>query len=117
MSEKYPAPADLGHAGVQLWANIAGGQYTLRPDERRILEDACREADLIDDLGSEAKGQPKLVKGSQGQQVINPLISELRQHRATFASLMGKLKLPDGEAAPRSVQARGAAQSRWSKTG
>jgi hypothetical protein len=36
-----------------------------------------------------------LVKGSQGQQVINPLISEVRQHRNCVASLLKWLKLPD----------------------
>jgi hypothetical protein len=57
-------------------------------------------------------GEPK---GSMGQQVINPLISELRQHRATLASLLGRLNLPDEatDSVPRSVQARDAAHARW----
>jgi hypothetical protein len=96
--------------------------YTFRPDELRILEDACREADLIDGLAAEAMGTASIVRGSQNQPVINPLISELRQHRATLASLLGKLKLPDiAEGSTRvgvgvrSVQAREAAQVRWGK--
>jgi hypothetical protein len=36
-----------------------------------------------------------MVRGSQGQKVINPLISELRQYRASRAALLRQLKLPD----------------------
>ena len=116
MSEKYAVPEGFGPAGAKLWADIAGGAYVLRPDELRVLEDACREADLVDELASAARDYPPLVEGSMGQLVLNPLISEMRQHRTTFATLMGKLKLPDdGDAAPRSTQARSAAQARWSK--
>lgn len=105
-----------------MWREIVA-KYDLRQDELRILEDACSEADLIDDLAAEAKDAPKIVRGSQGQDVINPLISELRQHRSTLAQLLSKLKLPDdpGEGAgaqtesTRSTSARKAAQSRWSK--
>lgn len=116
---KPSRPKDLDKAGAKLWREIiTSGKYELRPDEVRILEDACRQADLIDDLAEAAKDADKLVAGSMGQLVINPLIAELRQHRNTLASLLGKLKLPDeadessGES-PRSTSARKAAQSRW----
>lgn len=127
-----PPPSDLvkhgrrDGAGRRLWKQICGtdtAKYVLRADELRILEDACREADLIDELAEEAKGCDKLVRGSMGQRVINPLISELRQHRTTLATLLSKLKLPDlpdegnpGAEQPRSTAARNAAQSRWSKS-
>lgn len=98
-------------------------KYDLRADELRILEDACREADLIDGLEagmreSIADGD-LMVKGSMGQVVINPLISELRQHRATLTTLLRGLKLPDegaGTGADGSQQ-RAAAQARWVKRG
>lgn len=116
-AKKPPPPADLGDAGATLWRDIAE-KWDLRPDELRILHDACSEADLIDDLAAEAKHAPKMVKGSQGQDVINPMISELRQHRATLKSLLGALQLPDesGQESSRSVSARKAAQSRWGKS-
>jgi hypothetical protein len=107
-----------------LWREISDpARYELRSDELRILEDACREADLIDQLEEALKGAPFMVSGSQGQDVINPLIPELRQHRATLTSMLLKLKLPDEEPdagqapaeSPRSVAARTAAQSRWGK--
>lgn len=111
-------PTDLGDAGRRLWDQISG-TYKLRADELRVLEDAAHEADLIATLNGGLVDAPLLVRGSQGQEVINPLISELRQHRATLASLLRQLKLPD-EAAPqqsRSSQAREAVNARWSRRG
>lgn len=115
---KQQAPVDLEQAGAKMWSSIAG-KYELRPDESRILEDACREADLIDDLQGLARFADRIVKGSQGQPVINPLISELRQHRATLASLLRQLHLPDegGASASDKSSAAGRAlvSNRWHK--
>jgi len=115
---KVTAPRNLSAAGRKLWTTITT-QYELRADELRVLEDACREADLIDVLNAEAKGADLVVQGSTGQPVINPLISELRQHRSTLAALFRQLKLPDetDTAASRSSQAREAANARWSRRG
>jgi hypothetical protein len=97
-------------------------QYKFRPDEARILQDCCAEIDLIDDLDVAQRGADRIAKGSMGQQVINPLISELRQHRATLANLLSKLNLPvDANETPdsvssgrvRSTAARHAAHVRW----
>ena len=114
------APSGLNAAGKKLWADIADS-YELRSDEQRVLEDAAREADLIA-LMERDRSKPGfrlLVKGSMGQDVINPLISELRQHRATLAALLRQLKLPDEDASaqPRSTSARAAADARWSRRG
>lgn len=120
MTESTPDTPDFDAAGKKLWSEVTT-KWTLRPDELRVLEDACHEADLIDDLAAAAKGADKLVKGSMGQMVINPLISELRQHRTALRTLLSSLKLPDEAGSegdsPRSVGARNAAQSRWGKTG
>ncbi|MGZ9829875.1 hypothetical protein ACXYTP_23460 [Tsukamurella ocularis] len=109
-------PSWLGAGGKKLYREIST-KYELRPDELAVLEDACAERDLINSLRLAMKGQPKLVTGSQGQKVINPMISELRQHRATFSSLLKQLKLPDAADTPeaRSTAARAAANARWSK--
>lgn len=118
-AEKPGTPNDLSASGGSLWRNVTG-KYDLRFDELRVLEDACREADLVDDLASEARDAPRIVHGAQGQPVINPLISELRHHRSTLSSLLRQLKLPDdasssAASAPRSTQARNAATNRWHK--
>jgi hypothetical protein len=113
-----PKPEGLEPSGERLWNEITS-KYKLRTDEYRVLEDACREADLIDLMQRGLKDAPLFMKGSMGQQVANPLFSELRQHRATLASLLGKLQLPDLDsgAKPRSVGARKAAAARWGSTG
>jgi hypothetical protein len=113
------APAGLKTAGGNLWNDIASS-YELRADEMRVLEDAAREADLIATLDEGMSGASLLVRGSQGQEVINPLISELRQHRSTLASLLRQLKLPEengAAAGERSTSARAAANARWSRRG
>jgi hypothetical protein len=121
-TEKPPTPEGLAAAGERLWLSTTAS-YTLRPDELRILEDACREADLVDTLQAGLVGADLMVKGSMGQSVANPLFTEVRQHRSTFASLMKQLALPDlpgeqqpAKESPRSVGARKAANARWGKS-
>lgn len=115
---KPAAPQGLKPGGRKLWTDVVG-IYDLRPDELRVLKDACREADLVDALEGQLGKSSLLVTGSQGQQVINPLVSEVRQHRGVLSSLLRQLRLPDGNDTPeaRSTQAREAANARWSKRG
>jgi hypothetical protein len=86
------------------------------------LEDAVRESDLIDELVDELRGASKIVLGSQHQQVANPLISEIRQHRAVLSALLRALELPkadSGEAELARDAREGAislARARWSRT-
>lgn len=106
-------PTGLRARGKRNWESVTS-KYQLRTDELDILEDICREIDMIDALEKELKGANLVVMGSQGQEVANPMISELRQHRATKKSLWAALKLPDDEAAAPAVnQQRDAAKSKW----
>lgn len=116
---KVPTPQNLGPKAEQVWEDISTG-YELRTDELRILEDACREIDLVERLEDELRDQPLMVSGSQGQLVASPLVSELRQHRAVVARLLAQLKLPDEDGrAQESVSnaARKAANARWQQRG
>lgn len=118
---KPRAPRGLKARGKALWNEIVD-KYDLRPDELRVLEAAAFEADIIATLEDGMKGADLMVKGSQGQLVINPLIPELRQHRSTQAGLLRQLKLPDDPGAAgadedRSTQAREAANARWGNGG
>lgn len=114
------APDGLSAAGKRLWSGIAGS-YSLRADELRLLEDAAREADLIETLNSGLAGLPLMMKGSTGQDIVNPIFGELRQHRSALAGLLRSLKLPDENpekaAGDRSSSARAAANARWSRRG
>ena len=114
------APVGLGRAGKAQWSSIAGS-YKLRADEFTILEDACWAADMIvmlRDAWIEA-GSPTETKGSMGQQVIHPLIGEMRTQQAAQAALLQKLKLPDPDegAVPVPNQHRSAAVKKWSDRG
>jgi len=113
-----PTPKGLAPGGLILWrAVVRTGE--LRPDSVRILEDACRTADMIDDLEEYLTDQPRTVKGSQGQEVIHPIISELRQHRSVLNTLLRGLDLPrvDASGAEAAQDAREAAislaRARW----
>lgn len=108
-----PTPRYLKAAGKRLWLETVE-KYELRQDELETLRAACAEADLIARMEKELETEPLTVKGSMGQLVPHPLVSELRQHRATMAGLLRGLKLPDDESAGAGAnQQRDAAQSRW----
>ena len=118
---KLPPPAKLGAKARKVWTDITD-TYTLRPDELRVLEDACREIDLIERLEKELNkpGVEMIVKGSMGQPVANPLMAEVRQHRQTVKALFAAIDLPDDDsrlAGARSSAARQAANARWRRSG
>jgi hypothetical protein len=111
-------PLKLGAAGEAQWSAVAG-KYTLRPDEVTVLEDVCRTADMISALAKAwaDDGSPMVTKGSMGQQVIHPLIGEMRSQRAARAMLLRQLKLPDGDEVPATNQHRSAAVTKWQQRG
>ncbi len=115
-------PSGLKESGLRLWTSIIP-KYSLRPDELRILEDACHEADVIGRLQEELDVSPLVTAGSMGQEVAHPTVSEVRQHRAALRGLLAQLKLPDtpaqsaGKRAQVSESARKAARARWGSGG
>lgn len=113
------AKITFGAKAQSVWDDITS-TYRLRPDELRILEDACREVDLVDRLEAALIGADLTVRGSQGQPVANPLVQEIRQHRQVVKALLGSLKLPDEDGRAqesRSSSARAAANARWRRSG
>lgn len=116
------APAGLETAGQALWDSITTG-YQFRPDELSVLEDACRTADIIASMEAawSEDGRPMTTRGSMGQLVAHPLISELRQYRTARAALLRQLKLPDEGSTDLggalSAKNRSAANARWAKRG
>lgn len=117
---KQVVPTGLDADGKGLWSAITTA-YTLRADEKVTLEAACRATDRLALMRDELAGMPLMLTGSTGQQVVNPLVAEIRAHEAQVSTLLTKLKLPDVPATgsgpvvgdSRSTQARAAAQSRW----
>lgn len=121
MASKPAPPKGLKPSARALWNSVVG-KWALRPDELRVLREACREVDLIDVLEAELATDSIMIRGSMGQMVVHPIVTELRQHRATLAALLRQLKLPDadgGEAEKetRSTAARTAANARWATRG
>lgn len=111
-------PSNLGERGGLLWESIAH-TYELNPTEIQLLIDACREADLIERLQDALSVSDLTTRGSMGQEVASPFVSEIRQHRLGLSALMAKLKLPETPAtaarksAVVSEKARMAARARW----
>lgn len=114
-------PTRLSASARALWTGVTA-RWELRPDEMRILEDACREATLVDKIEAALKAADLVTDGSTGQVRAHPLLSEVRQHRVAMTSLLARLALPDDEAdgrqdAARSEHARSAAIARWGQVG
>lgn len=119
MTEPPEPPAGLGARAAALWEGVTS-KYALRIDEEYVLEQACRQVDLIELLAAEVAKVEMIVRGAYGQPTAQPLITEIRQHRGTLAALLRQLKLPDeprGQQNGLSVseQARRAANKRWGK--
>lgn len=116
------APPGLSSGGGELWRTVAA-IGPLRADQVRILEDACRTADLIDLMVADLKDAPRTVLGSYKQPVAHPLIGEVRQNRALLRQLLSALDLPveDRDSSAEALTAREAATAlsrvRWSKAG
>lgn len=118
---KPKKPANLGAEGSHLWDAVTEIHSDLGPDTIRLLTDACREADIVSRLEDEQRGAPLMVRGSQGQLVASPLISEVRQHRSVLAGLLKALRLPQTAGDARraeqetSEKNRAAARARWDR--
>jgi hypothetical protein len=57
-----------------------------------------RVTDRAAELREELRGAPKMVRGSQGQDVINPLISEWWVLHLAINLTLARIKLPDADA-------------------
>ena len=115
---KMPAlPKGLRPTGRNLWRDVTG-TWQLRPDELRVLEQACRTLDDEARLREELAQACVMTAGSMGQQRVTPLFAEVRATRALAAKLLAQLGLPDmdeqaGQDSRREWQARAAAGKRW----
>jgi hypothetical protein len=109
-------PRGLATGGKRLWRKVTG-EYELTGAELELLLQAARTVDELDQLESALAGGNVITTGSRGQAVANPLLAQVRQHRATLGRLITALGLPDDEAPAQptaaSLRASDAAQRRW----
>jgi hypothetical protein len=111
----------LAAPGRRFWREVMEG-YTLDPDDRMILEKACR---VLDRLARKEKVEAELaergelvVGGSRGQPAMHPICEDLRRDNLLLSRLVEQLALPnrDQEIGTNvaSKRAQKAAQARWS---
>jgi hypothetical protein len=106
-------------AGTKLRESIAkalpnGWAFDEREDA--ILDLAAAQADDLAKVEKAIKDKGTMVKGSAGQPVLNPAITEARQSRLTISRLLGELQLPDEASEPRTAagkRGQKAARARW----
>ena len=94
------------------------GAYLLTPGEREVLVALCHATDQLAKINAALVDAPLTVKGSRGQQVINPLLYESRQTAKTVETLQRALCLPapgqrTGEW--RNPNTKAAVDARWSR--
>lgn len=118
---KKPAPDGLKKAGKRLWKRIIddlGDGWALDERELALLEQAARCEDDMAALNSAVDRDGAVVRGSRGQPVAHPALSEVRQLRLVQLRLLSALELVDPalserSATPAQARARRAANSRW----
>ncbi|RZS58975.1 hypothetical protein EV141_0188 [Microcella putealis] len=108
-------PQGLNARGSIFWEEIHDDLEFDARDAAIVLE-ACRVLDVIDELTAAVDRDGVMTVGSTGQPVVHPGVAEIRMQQATFARLMGSLKLPDDDAANdrfRHERAKAGAAARW----
>ena len=105
-----------GH-GQRLWRDLTA-KWEFTESEYRLLEAACHTADRIT-RERRAIGDQLTVKGSQGQIVAHPLLSQLRADEEHLAKLLARIDMPESEQesrdgeGDRSARMRAVVNSRW----
>ncbi len=84
-------PDDLGERGQRLWNAFTESNPNFGQGEIELLVEACRLVDRLTTLEAELESLPLTVKGSRGQPVPQPLLSEIRAERGLLAKLIEAL--------------------------
>lgn len=117
--DRRRAPDGLQARGRRFWRSCTGS-FDFTEAEFALLEEACRTLDNLDLLAAALTSDGAMVKGSQGQPVVHPALTEARGQRLVLHRLLAALQLPDedGQAIPTSATMRAstAARQRWSGT-
>ena len=93
---KPRAPSGLAASGTKLWRSIVD-EYTLDVHEQLLLVEACRVADRLERLATEAAANPVPVQNVKGDRIAHPAMVEARQQAVVLSRLVASLRLPSGE--------------------
>ena len=95
MSTTKPRPPKrLGPAGRRFWRDVMADFQLAGPHESALLEQACRELDIIDRLDDALTDAEVEVNTPAHGLVVNRLFAEVQQHRGAFRMLIRDLRLP-----------------------
>jgi hypothetical protein len=122
-----PTPKGLTAASRRLWLAVVK-EFDLTPGELMHLEQWCHTSDELAELESALSGaEAEIHETKAGVLRPNPLLAEVRAHRATLAKHAAALNIPHLSAMPKKTlepaesettsRARKAAQARWSNRG
>jgi hypothetical protein len=119
--EEAKPPRGLGVHGRRLWRSVAGELaddcLQMTAIERVWLGSACQMTDQAAILEKALAGAARMVRGSMGQDVANPLISELRQLHLAVNLTLSRIKTDVPEAPGIGIvglnQHRRAIDQRW----
>jgi len=113
-------PEGLRTRGLHFWHDTLAS-FELSDAERQILTEVCRTLDNLDDLAEAIELDGPTTKGSMGQTVVHPALTEARGQRLVLHRLLAALQLPDedGQTLTTATQTRAqtANRARWNRTG
>ena len=99
-----------------MWRSVTE-RWALDPDEAELVAQACSVADEILRMRIELAKAKLLTTGSTGQEVVSPLVGEIRASREQMRKLLTVLRRPalldDVSGSTISDVARNAAAARW----
>jgi len=114
---KKSRPIELSGRAAELYDDLTEA-YELDAHDAAVMVEACRTVAMIDKLVETVEDLGVMVLGSQGQEVLNPAVPELRQQQAALYRLLAALNLDavaQGAVLQRAatVNAKNAASARW----
>ena len=107
-------PGGLNASGQRLW-RAALEDYDFDVHEELLLLQACRCADRLDLLATEAAANSVTVTNYKGDRVPHPALTESRQQSLVLSRLLASLRMPSGEVEGQLVrpQRRGASRGSY----
>lgn len=107
ISDQAKPPRGLGVHGRRLWRSVAEQMASdgleLTASDRHWLHSTATLTDQAAALEAALKGAPLYMTDSMGQQVANPLISEMRQLHLAASLTLSRIKVSADDEAARPV--------------